>query len=112
MPLTFSFRGSFFDLADFFHRMKRFVRLASQDRLKVGGRLMTIDGFSLDSTSFPKIKADISSTVYLAPKSEGATAGATSNGPSTTTEASSGGSQNAAANAPAPTSTPSSGAPR
>ena len=48
VPLDFTFTGSYFDLADFFHRMKRFVRVAN-DEIKVQGRLMTID--SLDFTT-------------------------------------------------------------
>lgn len=80
LPLEFSFRGRFFDLADFFHEMKRFVYL-SNTRVRVEGRLMTIDGFTIDSSSFPTIKADVRATVYLAPKSQGTTAGATPTAP-------------------------------
>jgi Tfp pilus assembly protein PilO len=84
VPLTFSFDGRFGDLADFFHEMKRFVRVAN-DRVRVDGRLMKIDGFTFDSTDFPTITAEVTATVYLAPKTEGATAGATPQGPATTT---------------------------
>ena len=82
-PLEFSFTGSFFDLADFFHSMKRFVRVAN-DRIKVSGRLLTIDGMTFQAAAFPVIKAEVRATVYLSPKSEGETAGATSQGPATT----------------------------
>jgi len=101
VPLTFSFDGRFADLADFFHEMKRFVRVAN-DRVKVDGRLMKIDGFTFDSTEFPTIKAEVTATVYLAPKTQGATAGATPQGPApvTTTTAS-----------PAPAAAPSPSAP-
>ena len=82
IPLDFTFNGSFFDLADFFHRMKRFVRVAN-DKILVRGRLMTIDGFSFDSKdSFPAIEASVHATVYLAPKAEGVSAGASPQGPS------------------------------
>jgi hypothetical protein len=81
VPLDFEFRGSFFDLADFFHRMKRFVRVAN-DKIVIRGRLMTIDTFTFDSSTFPEIKAQVSATVYLAPKAEGVAAGATPQGPS------------------------------
>ena len=84
VPLEFSFSGSFFDLADFFHRMKRFVRVANQ-RVKVEGRLITIDGFTFESTEFPTLKVDVQATVYLAPKTEGTAAGATPSGPQSTT---------------------------
>lgn len=81
VPLDFEFTGSFFDLADFFHDMKRFVRVAN-DKVVVNGRLITIDSFSFDAgESFPALKAEVHATVYLAPKSEGATAGASPQGP-------------------------------
>ena len=84
VPLDFEFRGSFFDLADFFHRMKRFVRVVNK-RVVIRGRLMTINSFSFDSTeNFPEIKAQVSATVYLAPKAEGVNAGASSTGPAPT----------------------------
>jgi len=84
VPLTFAFDGRFADLADFFHEMKRFVRVAN-DRVQVDGRLMKIDGFTFDSSKFPTITANVNATVYLAPKAQGATAGATPEGPATTT---------------------------
>lgn len=82
IPLTLEFKGNFFDLADFFHRLKRFVRVAG-DEVAVKGRLITVDGFkfSSDTSTFPKLKAEVTATVYLSPKAEGATAGATPQGP-------------------------------
>jgi len=81
IPLDFEFDGSFFDLADFFHRMKRFVRVAN-DKIVIRGRLMTINSFTFDTTGgFPNIKAQVSATVYLAPKAQGVDAGATPQGP-------------------------------
>jgi hypothetical protein len=81
VPLDFEFDGSFFHLADFFHRMKRFVRVANQT-IVIRGRLLTIDSFSFDSSAgFPMIKATVSATVYLAPKAQGVDAGATPQGP-------------------------------
>ncbi len=82
VPLEFTFSGSFFDLADFFHEMKRFVRVANKN-IRVTGRLMTIDRLSFKSDRFPVITAEVSSTVYLSPKSQGTTAGATPQGPAT-----------------------------
>ena len=107
VPLTMEFNGGFFDLTDFFHRLKRFVKLENRG-LKVSGRLMTIDSlkFATDPQSFPSLKAEIGATVYLAPKSEGTTAGATPQGPAATTPA---GSAQPAGSAPTtPTSTNSS----
>jgi Tfp pilus assembly protein PilO len=77
VPLDFQFDGSFYDMADFFHRMKRFVRVAN-DRIVVRGRLMTINSFTFDSKeTFPSLKVTVHATVYLAPKAQGVAAGAT-----------------------------------
>jgi Type II secretion system (T2SS), protein M len=81
VPLDFTFRGDFFNLADFFHRLKRFVHVVN-DRVDVRGRLMTIEGVDFKATSFPRLEAQVTAKVYLTPKGEG-TAGATPTGPST-----------------------------
>ena len=78
IPLEFTFKGDFFDLADFFHQLKRFVRVAN-GRLGVTGRLVVVDGVSFDTTN--GLRTDIQATIYLAPKAEGPTAGATVGGP-------------------------------
>jgi len=108
VPLEFQFDGSFFHLADFFHRLKRFVRLTNQ-RLSVRGRLITIDAvkFTSDPQTFPKLKSEVKASVWLAPKSEGPTAGATPSGPSTTPASapSSGGSGGGNASISTPTAT-------
>jgi Tfp pilus assembly protein PilO len=98
VPLEMEFVGDFFNLADFFHSVKRFVRVANNNVL-VGGRLITVEGvqWTSDSTLFPKLKASIQATVYLSPRTQGATAGATPQGPAETT--------------PAGTSTANSGSP-
>ena len=99
VPLDFEFRGSFFDLADFFHRMKRFVRVAN-DKIVIRGRLMTINSFTFDtSAGFPQMKAQVHATVYLAPKAQGIDAGASPQGPA------------AAPTAPAGTSAPATPTP-
>jgi Tfp pilus assembly protein PilO len=87
VPLDFEFTGSFFDLADFFHQLKRFVR-AANDRIVVRGRLLTIDAFKFAAgDDFPQLKAEIKATVYLAPRAQGTTAGATPSGPAPATSA-------------------------
>jgi hypothetical protein len=103
VPLDFEFKGGFFELSDFFHRLKRFVK-AANDRLVVGGRLLTIDAvkFASDADSFPALKTEVKATVYLSPAEEGATAGATPQGPGQTTPA---GSQQSPPASPAPTAT-------
>jgi len=85
VPLTLDFTGNFFDLASFFHRLKRYVK-TSKNSVLVEGRLLTVDGVEFTSTpeSFPRITATLTATAYLAPKSEGAMAGATPGGPAVT----------------------------
>jgi Tfp pilus assembly protein PilO len=84
VPLELEFVGNFFHLADFFHDVKRFVHVANTNVL-VNGRLITIEGvnFSSDTEIFPRIKAELTATVYLSPLSQGSTAGATPAGPAT-----------------------------
>ncbi len=87
VPLELEFVGNFFNLADFFHDVKRFVRVANTN-VVVGGRLITIEGvkFASDPELFPRIKAQLTATVYLSPKAEGVTAGATPQGPAPATD--------------------------
>lgn len=82
VSLELEFKGDFFDLADFFHDLKRYVE-SSGDEVLVRGRLLTIDSlsFSSDPDIFPELKVEIAATAYLAPKAEGVTAGATPDGP-------------------------------
>jgi Tfp pilus assembly protein PilO len=89
VPLQLEFGGNFFNLADFFHRVKRLVRTANEN-VTVSGRLITIEGihYTSDPKEFPKLKAEVKATVYLVPAGQGTTAGATPQGPSTTTPAS------------------------
>ena len=95
VPLDFQFNGSFFDLADFFHRMKRFVRVANE-QIIVRGRLMTINSFSFDAQdTFPQLTATVHATVYLAPKAQGVAAGASPQGPEPTPPAQPDGQQTA-----------------
>jgi hypothetical protein len=99
VPLELEFTGDFFHLANFFHQVKRFVHVANNNVL-VNGRLITIQSVNYTSSAdlFPTIKAQMTATVYLSPKTEGVTAGATPQGPAapSTTPAS----------APAPSTTP------
>jgi Tfp pilus assembly protein PilO len=89
VPLTFTTSGSYFGLADFFHRMKRFVRVVN-DQIVVRGRLMTIESFDFQKTGpdTSMLKADVTATIYLSPADQGATAGATAQGPGTAAGAS------------------------
>ena len=98
VELEFNFKGSFFELADYFHRLKRFVYVDG-DKVRVRGRLLTIDTveYAADAEAFPALTATVHASVFLTPKTEGPTAGATPAGP------------DAAAAAPAPVSAASSG---
>jgi hypothetical protein len=81
--LQFKLRGDFFDMADFFHRMKRFVRVVN-DQIVVRGRLISIDSWDF-KVEGGKITAGVGATVYLSPKAEGGvTAGASPTGPAST----------------------------
>ena len=81
-PFSFSFRGSFFHLADFFARLQRFVT-PTQRGVLVRGRLLSLNSINLGpgTGGFPQIDATVSATAYLLPASQGLTAGATPLGP-------------------------------
>jgi Tfp pilus assembly protein PilO len=68
LPFSFVFEGSFFDMQRFLARVDRFVRTEG-DGILVSGRLLTIDGIALTSAreEFPKVKATMAATAYLAP---------------------------------------------
>ena len=97
VPVEFNFSGGYFQLADFFHRLKRFVNVAD-DRILVRGRLLTIDAFAFgDAGSGARKTAVIKATIYLTPTGQtvGANAAAASGAP-----ASGGGSPSPAASPP------------
>ncbi len=69
VTLDMEFSGRFFDLASFFHRLKRFVRVAN-DRINVHGRLLTVDSLTFktpEEAGKPALTAAIKATIYLAP---------------------------------------------
>ncbi len=84
-PFQFTFQGNFFHLADFFNRLERFV-VATNNRVSVSGRLMTLNAINLGPApqGFPQITATISATAYLVPASQGLLNGATTAGPAST----------------------------
>jgi hypothetical protein len=88
MPFTFSFRGSFFNMSEFFSRLERFVSVRNA-RMDVTGRLLRVESVVLkpDTTGFPAIRAEIGAASYLVPASQGLTAGATEKGPAGSTAA-------------------------
>jgi hypothetical protein len=88
MPFTFSFKGTFGNLSQFFSRMERFVTLRNE-RLNVTGRLLRLETIDLqvDQDGYPRIRAQIGASSYLVPATQGLTAGATSQGPAAATPA-------------------------
>ena len=83
MPYKLMFKGDFFHVADFMAGLDSRVTTAD-GKIRVDGRLMTIDGFSLTgdpSTGFPNLVADFAVTTYVTPETEGLTSGATPSGP-------------------------------
>ncbi len=88
MPFTFSFKGTFSNLSQFFARMERFVTLRNK-QMNVTGRLLRLETIDLqvDTAGFPNIRAQIGANSYLVPETQGLTAGATPQGPAATTAA-------------------------
>ena len=86
MPYTLTFTGGFFDIADFLSGLDSMVEVQN-DGLGVEGRLLTVDGFSLQPSEngFPKLNANLSVTSYVTPADQGLTAGATPSAPAATT---------------------------
>jgi hypothetical protein len=82
MPFSFAFQGSFFDMQHLLGNVQRLVTLRG-DRIRVDGRLMTIDGFAIEAgdAGFPQVKASLAATAYLLPAGEGSTGGASAQGP-------------------------------
>ena len=79
--LQFKLQGKFFEMADFFHRMKRFVRVVNEEMV-IRGRLISIDNWDFQVTPKGEIDAAVGATVYLSPKAEGGvSAGASPTGP-------------------------------
>lgn len=83
MPYTLTFKGSFFDVADFIHGLDVLVRTANEE-VEVTGRLITINGFVLKGDGgkgFPALEADFTVTTFLVPPEQGVTGGATPTSP-------------------------------
>jgi Tfp pilus assembly protein PilO len=83
MPYEVSFDGNFFGVADFIAGLDALVK-TGEEAVRVDGRLLTIDSFTLEGDSkvgFPALRASFSLTTYLTPPSQGVTGGATSTAP-------------------------------
>jgi len=83
MPYTLTFKGSFFNVADFIHGLDSLVESNNQ-KVEVTGRLITISGFSLSedpNKKFPALEASFTVTTFLVPPEQGVTAGASPTSP-------------------------------
>lgn len=83
MPYSLTFQGDFFKVADFIKGLDSLVKTTNEE-VGVDGRLITINGFSLQEdpdAKFPMLQANFSVTTYLTPPATGHTAGATPEGP-------------------------------
>jgi hypothetical protein len=90
MPYTVTFDGNFFEIADFIKGFDKLVNTNDRNEVVVDGRLLTIDGFSLEADpelGFPALQANFSLTTYLTPPSEGVTGGASPLAPPAATPA-------------------------
>jgi Tfp pilus assembly protein PilO len=75
MPYEVTFDGDFFEIAGFIEGLDSLVKTGSGE-VKVDGRLVTIDGFTLTpdpKDGFPALQASFSLTTYLTPPGEGGT---------------------------------------
>jgi len=83
MPFTFTFAGSFFDLADFFQQIQGYIKPGGAG-VDVQGRLLMINSVSLAAApgGFPRMLATVSANAYLLPASQGLTNGASPSAPS------------------------------
>ncbi len=85
MPYNLVFRGTYFDVADFLKGLQDLIHLRGNATVAADGRLLTIDGFSLSqphrNPDNPLLKVAVRVTSYVAPASEGSTAGASPSGP-------------------------------
>jgi Tfp pilus assembly protein PilO len=68
LPFTFEFSGTYFDLRNILQTVRRSVSFRSGD-LKAVGRLLTIDGLTLDRSKPTSVqtKAVVTATAYIAP---------------------------------------------
>ncbi len=77
MPYTLTFTGSFFHVADFIKGLDKMVK-TQNEKVTVDGRLLTVNGFSLQAApkaEFPTLEASFSVTAYLTPPGQGLAGG-------------------------------------
>ena len=77
LPYTLNFSGEFFEMADLLEGIDSQVG-SDGTVAKVGGRLVTINGFTMTPSSFGHdLDVEMSISTYVLPDSQGLTAGAT-----------------------------------
>ncbi len=123
MPFTFIFRGSFFDLNHLLGSVDNFTLNTSGGDVQVSGRLLTIQGISLErvkeggeapttakgsskasSSAEEPLTGTITATAYVLPPGQDLTGGATPSGPAgTSTTQVSGSGSSSSSSAPAST---------
>jgi Pilus assembly protein, PilO len=66
VPVSLVFQGNFFALNDFLYRMRNLVQVR-KDRLRVDGRLFTVDAidFAEGSKEFPHIQATLTANAFV-----------------------------------------------
>jgi len=84
MPYEVTFDGNFFQIADFIKGIDSLVD-TKKNQVSVDGRLVTVDGFSLEASpekGFPALQASFALTTYLTPPGEQSAVGAAPETPS------------------------------
>jgi len=114
-PISLTFSGNFYSLADFLFRLRNLVQVHDQ-KLITQGRMFALSAlsFSEGEKKFPEIKAELTVDAFVlgaaagpAPSASGtAASGSTSTTPTTTTPAPTTSSQSASASAAPSTPTP------
>jgi Tfp pilus assembly protein PilO len=85
LPYSLTFRGSFFDIADFFAGVDGLIDAKGTSSVAANGRLVTVDGFVLKGGrpgASPDLDTTLAVTTYITPPEQGLTGGATPGGPS------------------------------
>lgn len=83
MPYEVTFDGNFFKVADFIKGIDALVD-TKKDQVTVDGRLVTVDGFTLEASpekGFPALQASFALTTYLTPPEETPAPGGTTEEP-------------------------------
>ena len=85
MPYKVNFQGNYFELAKFIGGVDALVRTRNED-VHVNGRLITLDGFSLQESpegKLPQLEGSFLITTFVTPPDQGVPAGSTAESPET-----------------------------